>query len=1125
MNVMKDCQQLIRRSRYQRDNLSAPKVSIQNNEVNQTCPVTNRTYERYLNIARDWGILVGIISLILLLCPSTDSAHAQQTKTDSADIDNLLAEIIQNHNLQPNPGAALRETDSPLTQLGQSLFFDPILSGDQNIACATCHHPAFAMADGRVLPIGTGGHGLGPERAFRDTIWLAPEANRARRLAGRTGQINADTDQTEIENPFRWQFIPRNSPTIINSALLPVQFWDGRVEGYALSTVDFSAPQSVFTQERSVNDMDLTDPLMAQALFPIISTHEMAGATLGGMARQTIRNTLLKRLQQNPTYVDLFADTFDDDGGEPVTLRRAVLALAAFERHLIFTNAPWDQYLAGELDALTEQQKRGALIFFDPANPTGNCASCHSGDLFTDLGYHNLMIPQLGPGKGHGVSGRNDWGRAAVSDDVRDMYKFRTPSLRNVALTAPYFHDGAFATLETAIQHHLDMQTSLMDYDPTEHDIPSALFSSLQQPNLRAQRPTVARTLLRTEPLSEQGLTDLVSFLHSLTDPDATDLSALVPPSVPSGLSLDAHERSINVRKLTPTPPSSKQIQRQSQPDPSFRFENVATHVGLDFEHGAFRQEIEFKDPVAAMGGGLCWLDYDKDGWLDLYLVNSHAKREKAYWQRQGGLPHNALYRNQAGQFADVSQETETDLVMFGNGCVAADFNNDGWTDIYVTASGPNALLWNNGDGTFTEGALAAGVAAEEWNSAAVVGDVNGDGWLDLFVAAYIDLNHRIPKPSGAFPQDYYGLADRLYLNQGANTTNPLHTTFEEITVEAGLTRTERGLGAIFGDLDKDGDLDLYIANDGHPNRLYRNQLSNQPSNQSHNQPSDDGFIFEDMTGIADVGDSGSGMGVASGDYDGDGWLDLLITNWNHELNALYRNKVGDTDQAELTFQYSTFRLGFSGFGSGMTGWGTHLADFDQDSDLDMLIVNGRVPVTNLDTDPEAMRFYRNQSVNTSPNLPPHLRPLFREHTSEVGLDKVGPQLGRGSAVADFDNDGDLDVAVNTIGYPVVLLRNTVNDQPQPEQTANWLQVVLVGEAHQPGTRVTLTLVDGRQLVREVQTGSSYLASEDPRLHFGLGTVTEIEQLRVEWPNRQYAPQILNGVNVNQRLTISTNGQ
>jgi hypothetical protein len=415
---------------------------------------------------------------------------------------------------------------------------------------------------------------------------------------------------------------------------------------------------------------------------------------------------------------------------------------------------------------------------------------------------------------------------------------------------------------------------------------------------------------------------------------------------------------------------------------------DVAADVGLTFKHGAFQESIDM-DPIAMMGGGLCWLDFDSDGWLDLYVVNSHALHEIPNWESRGGLPRNALYRNRGdGTFEDVSDGSGADLIMRGNGCVAGDINGNGYPDIYVTADGPNALLINQGDGTFVDIAYDAGVDAPEWNTAAALADVDGDGMIDIFVGAFIDLEKTVPNPIGLFPQDFYGLPNRLYRNLGDGT-------FEEIAIQSGITHEERTLGALFTDVDGDGLLDLFVANDGEPNRLYHNQGNGR---------------FVDITEHAGVGDRYSGMGVSAGDYTGDGRMDLVVTNFDREYNSLYRNQ-GVVD-GRPTFEYATFRMGIAGFGQEQTGWGVTWLDLDLDGHLDLFTAQGKVPITDLEADREYIRLYRNRGDGT-----------FLDHSRAVGQREIGPLMARGMAVADYDNDGVLDFAIATIGGPLVLLK------------------------------------------------------------------------------------------------------
>jgi hypothetical protein len=524
------------------------------------------------------------------------------------------------------------------------------------------------------------------------------------------------------------------------------------------------------------------------------------------------------------------------------------------------------------------------------------------------------------------------------------------------------------------------------------------------------------------------------------------------------------------------------------------RFTEVAEAVGLHFRHGAFRWEVS-PDPVAMLGGGVCWLDYDGDGWLDLFVVNSYSQREADRWSEEGGLPRSALFHNVEGQFVDVSSGSGADMAVRGNGCVAADFDLDGRTDLFVTTASGGALLWNEGEGRFTEGARDAGIDAFGWLTGAAVGDVNGDGWPDLFLAGYVNLNNPVPEATQGFPNTYLGVRDRLHLSNGRAAGG--RVTFWEVGVDAGLEVVdfEPGLGAVFSDLDRDGDLDLYVANDTAPNRLYRNVA--WPGG-AEADPVGLGFRFEELAGRAGVADSNAGMGVAVGDYDGDTRLDLFVTNARGQVHGVFRGR--ESEPARPSFEDVRYELG-PDLGSS-TGWGVSWIDLDLDTNLDLFVVNGDIPVTDLAEDAAPLQMFRNLTAQGAPGL-------FEDLSVEVGLREVGSLLARGSAAADYDNDGDIDIVVNTIGGSLVLLENI-------GPVGNWLQVRLDG--FHPGALVTVVLPHGLRLTREMQAGSSYLSSEDPRLHFGLGPATEVRELIVLWPDGEET--VLSDVQVNQIVVV-----
>jgi hypothetical protein len=499
----------------------------------------------------------------------------------------------------------------------------------------------------------------------------------------------------------------------------------------------------------------------------------------------------------------------------------------------------------------------------------------------------------------------------------------------------------------------------------------------------------------------------------------------------------------------------------------SFTLTDVAATVGLDFRHGAFRYTLpgEFHDETAMMGGGVCWLDYDGDGWLDLYVVNGYAETDIAEYLARGGLPKSRLFRNVHGRFEDVTAATGAGLGVRGSGCVAADLDGNGATDVLVTTAGYdvardayNALLWNDGHGRFTEGAWRAGIRAPGWHTGAAVADVNGDGRLDMFVAGYTDVNIPSPGATSGFPANHAAVRDLLYLNNGGDGRYP---TFREVGRAAGLEPRglDHGLGASFVDVDRDGRLDLYVANDLDPNRLYLNvACSGCPL----------GFRFVERGKAERVDDPNAGMGVAAGDYSGDGLDDLFVTNSRGQLHAAYRSRsVGPFADARPDFS--------AALGQRSTGWGATWVDLDLDGRLELALANGAIPVTNLVENADRLQVVSTANGDVQP----------------LRFGAVAPRNGRGLAAADFDNDGDLDLAVGSIGGRLQLLRND-------RTGGHWLEVAL--PRFSPGARVTVVLGDGRRLVREARAGGSYLSSEDPRLHFGLGDATRVREVVVRYP-------------------------
>ncbi len=515
-------------------------------------------------------------------------------------------------------------------------------------------------------------------------------------------------------------------------------------------------------------------------------------------------------------------------------------------------------------------------------------------------------------------------------------------------------------------------------------------------------------------------------------------------------------------------------------PAPPVHFADAGDAAGIDFVHyNGFSGEYYY---VETFGAGAAFLDYDGDGHLDLYLANGTYLTGHPPDQP----PVNRLYRNAgADTFADVTAHSGSADPGYGFGVAAADYDADGDTDLFVANYGPNAL-YRNDQGTFAK--ISAGLADPRWGSSAGFLDYDLDGDLDLFVANYVryalddeSVCQQGQVRSYCEPSVYDPTGDLLYRNDG--------NTFADVTEATGIALKGKGLGVALADYDRDGDTDIYVANDGTMNFLYANQ---------HSTFAEVGLIAG--TRYNEHGHADAGMGVDFGDYDRDGDADLFVTNFAFETNALYRN------DGQGQFAVATQRLGLADPSYRLLGFGTKFFDYDNDGDLDLFAANGHVidriaEVDSSQTYRQPNQMFRNDAGRR-----------FADVSATLGPDFQRANAGRATAVADYDDDGDLDLLVTTVAARPRLLRNDGGN------AHHWLQILLVGKIHPDalGTRVEV-VADGIRQVQERQSGGSYLSSHDPRLHFGLGAATSA-QVEIYWPDGTH--RIIEKVAANQVLRV-----
>lgn len=517
-----------------------------------------------------------------------------------------------------------------------------------------------------------------------------------------------------------------------------------------------------------------------------------------------------------------------------------------------------------------------------------------------------------------------------------------------------------------------------------------------------------------------------------------------------------------------------------AMPAEAIRFREVSKAWGLDFRHhhGGSGQRYF----VETMSGGVVMLDYDSDGDEDLFFVD--GGRLPGY---TGEEPRSRLYRNDGnGRFVDRTDASGIRVAGYGSGATAGDVDNDGDLDLFVTQFGADQLFVNQGDGTFVDGTARAGVADPLWSTSAAFADTDRDGDLDLYITNYVDFAIETAKPCFApenhivgycGPDSYNGLPDRFYRNRGDGT-------FEDATQAAGFGgAVGPGLGVVFGDIDNDLWPDLYVANDQKPNFLFRN-LGNG--------------TFEDLsllsgTALSGAGRAEAGMGVDIDDYDGDGLMDIVVTNFELESNGLYRNLgAGTFSDNRFIAQIAEPSLPFLAFG-------VDFADFDQDGDLDLVVANGHINDRAADFLEGSQYAQRNQVFENLGNG------KFREDKA-TGMDVV--RVSRGLATGDLDLDGDLDVAIVSSNDLAEVYENV------GEKNGRWLAVELKGGI---GARLEL-VTGGKTWIRDVRTASSYQSQNALAAHFGLGAGDKADRLTVRWPNGKV--QVFNQVPADRRLRI-----
>ena len=1037
------------------------------------------------------SILVLAISFYLVACGGASESSTEEVidkpviptlpepepepEPEPSELDVQLSVIIDQLGLARFP---LSDSNAPpasgaLFELGKELFFSRSLSEQFDVACASCHHPLLAGGDGLSLPVGVDAI---------DPLLLGP---------GRTHDGIRLTDIEADGGPN----VARNSPTTFNIQFYDrTMFWDGRIEVLESRQLEHGTGQATRTPDSLFK---LADPNAgnnlseAQAKFPITANNEMFGHGPGqiltnGHKRLIILNRLRDvglhqgELPRNE-WLERFQTAFDDSSNnarDVITIERVATALSVYQRSQILINNPWFNYVGGELGAIDEEAKAGAVLFYTGNEQGGyGCASCHENNKLTDEAFHNLAIPQFGRGKNILSF---DTGRLQITNAASDKYRFRTPSLLNTEITGPWGHSGAYNNLQGIIRHHLDVEQAVENYDYSlaplsqfEY-VPSkeGRYQDLTQRALTVLKSSDAWVEPSEENVNEIHLAQLEMFLKTLTDPCAINhecLAAWIPSNSvqdPDGMRLLAKFGSFDDQVNTHQGESDGN-EGEGDDDLDTLFTDITNSSGLNYELPV----SDFTDDIHLMAGGVSVADYDGDGWLDFFVSHS--------------LQPGKLFRNLG---TGIFTETTSALGQLNSrqlGSLFIDADEDGDMDLLLSEDsgddGFSRLLINNNN-TFSSSSSKLGISFSRFTHSFSMGDYDSDGDLDLYAAHWGGPKDSV-NPGYLWQKQSSGLFIDNSQVLPLVPASPIKT----------VGNADVQFTANFADIDGDHDSDILLSGDFETSQVLMNNSA----------------VFQDVT-TSDISDE-NGMGGSIGDYDNDGDLDWFVTSiWNpldtlgyiggESGNRLYNND-GAGSFSDKTEQ--------AGVREGYWAWGSCFADFNNDGWLDIFHTNGMTDGRSI-TETIFPQFLDDPSrlfINNKDGS-------FSERSAELGIKHTAH--GRGISCFDFDKDGDVDILIANNGLAPTLYQNN-----SALADGGYLSIQLVAgmkNKQAVGAKIWLETGELKQF-RELRLGSNYMSNDPVIAHFGLSNKAVVDKLTIRWPDG--SSQVLTDVAINQHLVIN----